>query len=31
VDVPGGFGRALPIPALPKFTARYPDPQLEAV
>jgi len=29
VDVPVEFGRALLIPALPKFTARYPDLQLE--
>jgi len=29
VDVPVVFGRALLIPALPKFTARYPDLQLE--
>ncbi|HKD54372.1 MAG TPA: LysR family transcriptional regulator [Steroidobacteraceae bacterium] len=29
VDVPVEFGRALLIPALPRFTARYPDLQLE--
>src|SRR5215469_11585496 len=29
VDVPVIFGRALLIPALPKFTARYPQLQLE--
>jgi len=29
VDVPAAFGRALLIPALPRFTARYPDLQLE--
>jgi LysR family transcriptional regulator, regulator for bpeEF and oprC len=29
VDVPIVFGRALLIPALPSFTARYPDLQLE--
>ncbi len=29
VDVPTAFGRALLIPALPRFTARYPDLQLE--
>jgi LysR family transcriptional regulator, regulator for bpeEF and oprC len=29
VDVPVVFGRALLIPALPRFTARYPDLQLE--
>ncbi len=29
VDVPVVFGRALLIPALPQFTARYPDLQLE--
>src|SRR5215470_4076808 len=29
VDVPVMFGRALLIPALPKFTARYPELQLE--
>ena len=29
VDVPEAFGRHLLIPALPKFTARYPDLQLE--
>jgi LysR family transcriptional regulator, regulator for bpeEF and oprC len=29
VDVPVVFGRSLLIPALPKFTARYPDLQLE--
>ena len=29
VDVPVEFGRALLIPALPRFTARYPDVQLE--
>jgi len=29
VDVPVEFGRALLTPALPKFTARYPDLQLE--
>ena len=29
VDVPVEFGRALLIPALPKFTARYPELQLE--
>lgn len=29
VDVPVIFGRALLIPALPRFTARYPDLQLE--
>ena len=29
VDVPIEFGRALLIPALPRFTARYPDLQLE--
>jgi LysR family transcriptional regulator, regulator for bpeEF and oprC len=29
VDVPVVFGRALLMPALPKFTARYPDLQLE--
>jgi LysR family transcriptional regulator for bpeEF and oprC len=29
VDVPAVFGRALLIPALPRFTARYPDLQLE--
>ncbi|HXW74341.1 MAG TPA: LysR family transcriptional regulator [Steroidobacteraceae bacterium] len=29
VDVPVEFGRSLLIPALPKFTARYPDLQLE--
>jgi len=29
VDVPVVFGRALLLPALPKFTARYPDLQLE--
>src|SRR6267142_2492274 len=29
VDVPVVFGRALLIPALPNFTARYPDLQLE--
>ncbi len=29
VDVPVTFGRALLIPALPKFTARYPELQLE--
>jgi LysR family transcriptional regulator for bpeEF and oprC len=29
VDVPVAFGRALLIPALPRFTARYPDLQLE--
>jgi LysR family transcriptional regulator, regulator for bpeEF and oprC len=29
VDVPVTFGRSLLIPALPKFTARYPDLQLE--
>jgi LysR family transcriptional regulator, regulator for bpeEF and oprC len=29
VDVPTVFGRALLIPALPKFTARYPQLQLE--
>lgn len=29
VDVPVAFGRALLIPALPKFTARYPELQLE--
>jgi LysR family transcriptional regulator for bpeEF and oprC len=29
VDVPGVFGRALLIPALPTFTARYPQLQLE--
>jgi LysR family transcriptional regulator, regulator for bpeEF and oprC len=29
VDVPVTFGRALLLPALPQFTARYPDLQLE--
>jgi LysR family transcriptional regulator for bpeEF and oprC len=29
VDVPAVFGRALLIPALPRFSARYPDLQLE--
>ena len=29
VDVPVTFGRALLVPALPQFTARYPDLQLE--
>jgi LysR family transcriptional regulator, regulator for bpeEF and oprC len=29
VDVPVEFGRALLIPALPRFTTRYPDLQLE--
>jgi LysR family transcriptional regulator, regulator for bpeEF and oprC len=29
VDVPVVFGRSLLIPALPKFTARYPELQLE--
>src|SRR5215469_1064563 len=29
VDVPVEFGRSLLIPALPQFTARYPDLQLE--
>jgi LysR family transcriptional regulator for bpeEF and oprC len=29
VDVPAVFGRSLLIPALPRFTARYPDLQLE--
>jgi LysR family transcriptional regulator, regulator for bpeEF and oprC len=29
VDVPVEFGRSLLIPALPRFTARYPDLQLE--
>jgi len=29
VDVPTAFGRALLIPALPRFTARYPELQLE--
>ena len=29
VDVPVEFGRALLIPALPQFTARYPELQLE--
>jgi DNA-binding transcriptional LysR family regulator len=29
VDVPVAFGRALLIPALPRFTERYPDLQLE--
>jgi LysR family transcriptional regulator, regulator for bpeEF and oprC len=29
VDVPVMFGRALLIPALPRFTARYPELQLE--
>src|ERR1700741_4678502 len=29
VDVPVMFGRALLLPALPKFTARYPQLQLE--
>lgn len=29
VDVPEAFGRYLLIPALPRFTARYPDLQLE--
>jgi LysR family transcriptional regulator, regulator for bpeEF and oprC len=29
VDVPVTFGRALLVPALPKFTARYPELQLE--
>lgn len=29
VDVPAVFGRALLIPALPRFTARYPELQLE--
>ncbi len=29
VDVPAVFGRALLIPALPQFTARYPEVQLE--
>jgi LysR family transcriptional regulator, regulator for bpeEF and oprC len=29
VDVPVEFGRALLVPALPRFTARYPDLQLE--
>ena len=29
VDVPAVFGRALLIPALPQFTARYPELQLE--
>ena len=29
VDVPAAFGRALLIPALPRFTARYPELQLE--
>ena len=29
VDVPVVFGRSLLIPALPRFTARYPDLQLE--
>ena len=29
VDVPVMFGRALLIPALPKFTARYPELELE--
>lgn len=29
IDVPAVFGRALLIPALPKFTARYPQLQLE--
>ena len=29
VDVPVAFGRALLIPALPKFTSRYPDLELE--
>jgi LysR family transcriptional regulator for bpeEF and oprC len=29
VDVPVAFGRALLIPALPRFTARYPELQLE--
>jgi LysR family transcriptional regulator, regulator for bpeEF and oprC len=29
VDVPVEFGRALLLPALPQFTARYPDLQLE--
>ena len=29
VDVPVVFGRALLMPALPKFTARYPELQLE--
>jgi DNA-binding transcriptional LysR family regulator len=31
VDVPGVFGRALLIPALPKFTARYPDVAFNSV
>ena len=29
IDVPVTFGRALLVPALPKFTARYPELQLE--
>jgi LysR family transcriptional regulator, regulator for bpeEF and oprC len=29
VDVPNAFGRALLIPALPRFTQRYPELQLE--
>jgi LysR family transcriptional regulator for bpeEF and oprC len=29
VDVPTAFGRSLLIPALPRFTARYPELQLE--
>lgn len=29
IDVPVEFGRSLLIPALPRFTARYPDLQLE--
>src|SRR5579862_8544757 len=29
VDVPVAFGRSLLIPALPRFTARYPELQLE--
>jgi len=29
VDVPEAFGRGLLIPALPRFTARYPELQLE--
>src|SRR5579864_7998340 len=29
VDVPVAFGRALLIPALPRFTTRYPELQLE--
>src|SRR5215831_3420211 len=29
VDVPEAFGRYLLVPALPRFTARYPDLQLE--